>query len=120
MRIEGYSRTAGVGARAGVGRSGSAGAVFQPDMGEMPRVANARATSPTAGIDALLALQAIEDPVLKRRKTVRRGRPASPSPKRHINIRLSARVVEHFKATGPGWQGRIDAALLEWIERHGR
>ncbi|MCF1743192.1 flagellar assembly protein FliX [Paradevosia shaoguanensis] len=74
MRIEGYSRTTGVGARAGVGRSGSAGAVFQPDMGEMPRVANARATSPTAGIDALLALQAIEDPVLKRRKTVRRGR----------------------------------------------
>jgi uncharacterized protein (DUF4415 family) len=53
-------------------------------------------------------------------KTVRRGRPASPSPKQHINIRLSARVVEHFKATGPGWQGRIDAALLEWIERHGR
>ena len=43
-------------------------------MGEMPRVANARAISPTAGIDAILALQAIEDPVLKRRKTVRRGR----------------------------------------------
>ena len=74
MRIEGYSRTAGVGAKSAAGRSGSTGGVFQPDMGEMPRVANASAANPTAGIDALLALQAIEDPVLKRRKTVRRGR----------------------------------------------
>lgn len=43
-------------------------------MGEMQRAAKASAASPTAGIEALLALQAIEDPVLKRRKTVRRGR----------------------------------------------
>lgn len=43
-------------------------------MGGTARVANASAASPTAGIEALLALQAIEDPVLKRRKTVRRGR----------------------------------------------
>lgn len=49
-------------------------------------------------------------------KPVRRGRPKSASPKEHINIRLSAPVVEHFRGTGPGWQGRIDAALLEWIE----
>ncbi|HSK41685.1 MAG TPA: BrnA antitoxin family protein [Arenibaculum sp.] len=47
---------------------------------------------------------------------VKRGRPRSEMPKRHINIRLSGRVVDHFKATGPGWQGRIDAALLDWID----
>ncbi|MGV6871167.1 BrnA antitoxin family protein [Pseudochelatococcus sp. B33] len=28
-----------------------------------------------------------------------------------VSIRLSAEVVAHFKATGPGWQRRIDEAL---------
>lgn len=28
-----------------------------------------------------------------------------------VSIRLSPDVVKHFKATGPGWQSRIDAAL---------
>jgi len=28
-----------------------------------------------------------------------------------VSIRLSPDVVEHFKSTGPGWQGRIDEAL---------
>lgn len=51
-------------------------------------------------------------------KLVRRGRPKSPAPKQHINIRLSARVLDYFKATGPGWQGRIDAALIDWLDHH--
>ncbi len=28
-----------------------------------------------------------------------------------VSIRLSTEVVEHFRATGPGWQSRIDAVL---------
>lgn len=28
-----------------------------------------------------------------------------------LSIRLSPEVVEHFKASGPGWQTRIDEAL---------
>lgn len=28
-----------------------------------------------------------------------------------VSIRLSADVVEHYKATGPGWQSRIDETL---------
>ena len=28
-----------------------------------------------------------------------------------LSLRLSPEVVEHFKATGPGWQTRIDEAL---------
>ena len=28
-----------------------------------------------------------------------------------VSIRLSPEVVEHFKAAGPGWQGRIEDAL---------
>ena len=51
-------------------------------------------------------------------KPVGRGRPKLAAPKAHINIRLSASVLDHFKASGPGWQGRIDAALLDWIARN--
>ncbi len=40
-----------------------------------------------------------------------RGRPAVEHPKEKLTIRLSHDVVEHFRATGPGWQGRIDEAL---------
>ncbi|MEP9375561.1 BrnA antitoxin family protein [Aquabacter sp. CN5-332] len=32
-----------------------------------------------------------------------------------VSIRLSAEVVEHFKAGGPGWQGRIDEALKKVV-----
>jgi uncharacterized protein (DUF4415 family) len=32
-----------------------------------------------------------------------------------VSIRLSPEVVEHFKATGPGWQSRIDEALKEAV-----
>lgn len=49
---------------------------------------------------------------------VRRGRPRSAMPKQAINIRLSADVLERFKATGPGWQTRIDKALVEWLAEH--
>jgi len=28
-----------------------------------------------------------------------------------VSIRLDARVVEHFKSAGPGWQSRINDAL---------
>jgi uncharacterized protein (DUF4415 family) len=38
------------------------------------------------------------------------GRPAG-SAKVAISIRLDADVVAKFKATGPGWQSRIDEAL---------
>ena len=53
-------------------------------------------------------------------KLVRRGRPRSPSPKEAINIRLSADVLEQFRATGQGWQTRMDMALKQWLVEHGR
>jgi uncharacterized protein (DUF4415 family) len=33
-------------------------------------------------------------------------------------IRLSADVVEHFKATGTGWQARLDGVLKEYVAAH--
>jgi uncharacterized protein (DUF4415 family) len=40
----------------------------------------------------------------------RGGRPPG-SDKQLVSIRLDKEVVEKFKATGPGWQTRINAAL---------
>lgn len=51
-------------------------------------------------------------------KLVRRGRPRSEHPKVAISIRLSEDVLARFKASGPGWQSRIDAALKEWLAQH--
>jgi uncharacterized protein (DUF4415 family) len=45
-------------------------------------------------------------------KLIRRGgRPKKASPKEAVNIRLDPDVVAHFRAGGPGWQSRINAAL---------
>ncbi|QFY59176.1 BrnA antitoxin family protein [Rhizobium grahamii] len=40
-----------------------------------------------------------------------RGRPAVEQPKRQISLRLDPDVIDAFKATGKGWQGRINEAL---------
>lgn len=36
-----------------------------------------------------------------------------------VSIRLSRDVVNHFKAKGPGWQSRIDAALRKIVKKAG-
>ncbi|MHB1631009.1 MAG: BrnA antitoxin family protein [Acidithiobacillus sp.] len=46
-----------------------------------------------------------------------RGTQKTPS-KERITICLSGEVVERFRASGSGWQTRIDAALREWLETH--
>jgi uncharacterized protein (DUF4415 family) len=45
-----------------------------------------------------------------------RGRPKAAATKAHVNIRLDADVLEAFKATGRGWQTRINRALREWLK----
>jgi uncharacterized protein (DUF4415 family) len=50
-----------------------------------------------------------------------RGRPVgsvSKSPKKLTTIRLSAEVIEQFKAAGSGWQTKIDLALKDWLLTH--
>lgn len=48
----------------------------------------------------------------------RRGRPPSANPKAHVNLRLDSEVVEAFRATGRGWQTRLNAALKDWLKTH--
>jgi len=49
----------------------------------------------------------------------RRGRPRKANPKVQVSIRYSPEVIAYFKATGRGWQTRMDEALRQWIAEHG-
>jgi uncharacterized protein (DUF4415 family) len=68
---------------------------------------------------ALRALQpAGKLPAALQRKLGVRGPQRTPT-KERITIRLSHDVVEQFRATGDGWQTRIDTALQEWLNARG-
>ena len=47
-----------------------------------------------------------------------RGRPHADVVKDRITIRLSPDVTAAFRASGDGWQTRIDAALKDWLRTH--
>lgn len=46
-----------------------------------------------------------------------RGRPKVTEPKEHVNIRLDAQLVEHFRSTGKGWQTRLNDFLNKSVEQ---
>lgn len=48
------------------------------------------------------------------------GRPKAEVTKERITIRLSPDVVAKFRATGSGWQSRMDKALREYLRDHNR
>jgi uncharacterized protein (DUF4415 family) len=48
-------------------------------------------------------------------KILRRGRPPLDLPKRLVSLRLDQDVVDAFRAGGPGWQSRINAALRKHL-----
>lgn len=47
-----------------------------------------------------------------------RGRPKADETKVFTAIRLDADLLETFKATGKGWQTRVNAALRQFIAEH--
>ena len=50
-----------------------------------------------------------------------RGRPVGSSKagaKQAVTVRYSPDVLAAFKATGAGWQTRMDAALKDWLKTH--
>ena len=56
-------------------------------------------------------------PASLQRKVGMRGPQKAPT-KERVTIRLSPEVVQRFKATGAGWQTRVDAALQDWLKSH--
>jgi uncharacterized protein (DUF4415 family) len=46
------------------------------------------------------------------------GRPLGSGKKEQVTLRLDVEILEQFRATGNGWQTRINDALLEWAKHH--
>lgn len=55
--------------------------------------------------------------ILPKRKRGERGLQKQPT-KIAVTLRYSPEVIEYFKATGAGWQTRMDEILKKWIEKH--
>lgn len=50
-------------------------------------------------------------------RLVKRGRPRADVRKVQLTVRYDAEVVEAFRATGKGWQGRMNEALKDWLKQ---
>jgi hypothetical protein len=66
-------RTGAIGSRGAAARSGSGIAFHVNDGSQTQRASGLSQAAPAQDIGSLLALQAVEDPTLKKRKLVRRG-----------------------------------------------
>ena len=49
---------------------------------------------------------------------VLRGRPKLTNKKQLVSIRYSPEVIDYFRASGAGWQARMDAVLKDYVEAH--
>ena len=82
---------------------------------------------PTPAEDAAITAAALADPDAvpftdaeweQVKPLVRRGRPLGSGTKTQVTLRLDREVLEAFKATGEGWQTRINDALKNWVQTH--
>jgi uncharacterized protein (DUF4415 family) len=79
--------------------------------------------APTPEEDATITAAAMSDPdsipltdeewkeVEKTGRVGRRGRPKAGTTKEHITLRVDADIVAAFRASGSGWQSRINDIL---------
>ena len=50
--------------------------------------------------------------------SVKRGRPVGSGTKQQVAIRFDRDVLAALRATGPGWQTRVNDAMREWVKTH--
>jgi uncharacterized protein (DUF4415 family) len=50
-------------------------------------------------------------------KLIRRGRPLGSGTKELVSLRLDKQALATFKATGPGWQVRINETIMRSAKR---
>ena len=58
--------------------------------------------------------QAVRAAVAAKRKSGERGPQRTPT-KQLVSVRYSPEVLTYFKASGAGWQTRMDEALKQWV-----
>lgn len=96
-----------------------AGAVKRPVV-RMPSVAEDKAITAAARADK--DAQPLTPAQLKTMVPMKalRGRPKSDNKKLLVSVRYSPEVVAYFKATGDGWQSRMDGVLQRYVHRHSK
>ena len=89
-------------------------AVVMPTMAENKRITAAAKADPDAlplsprQLKAMVPIRAL------------RGRPKSAAAKQLVSVRYSPEVLAYFKATGEGWQTRMDGVLRQYVIRRSR
>jgi uncharacterized protein (DUF4415 family) len=58
--------------------------------------------------------QAVRQALAEKRKPGQRGPQVAPT-KQLVSVRYSPEVLAYFKASGAGWQSRMDDALKQWV-----
>lgn len=74
----------------------------------------AAGSEPARDVDSPDATQAMREMVARRRA----GRPAGSGTKEQVAIRLDREVLAAFRATGKGWQTRMNDAIKDWLKTH--
>lgn len=59
---------------------------------------------------------AVQSALAQKRRRGERGPQVAPT-KQLVSVRYSPEVLQYFKATGSGWQTRMNDALLEWVNK---
>lgn len=59
---------------------------------------------------------AVRQAMAAKRKPGQRGPQAAPT-KTLVSVRYSPEVLAYFKASGAGWQTRMDEALKQWVSQ---
>ena len=90
----------------------NAGIANEPDNPEWSAADFVRAKPAAEFFDA----QTLAKLVALKRRPGERGPQKLPT-KARISIRLSRDVIDTFRATGDGWQTRIDDALREYVAK---
>lgn len=82
---------------------------------------------PTSADDAAITAAAMADPDAmpltdaqwqQVKPLARRGRPLGSGTKTQVTLRLDVEIIQKFKASGDGWQTRINDALKSWVQSH--
>jgi len=48
----------------------------------------------------------------------KRGRPVGSGNKEQVSIRLDSEVLSALRATGRGWQTKINEVMRDWVAKH--
>lgn len=82
---------------------------------------------PTPAEDAAITAAAQADPDARPftdaewnevKPQARRGRPLGSGSKVQVTMRLDIDTVQRLRATGTGWQTRVNDVLRNWVKRH--